>query len=298
MKKTKLEDLGPYQTVGTGHKLSEIALVLLGDDGDEFAAFGTGFFIAPGLVITAKHVMQEYWARYHYRLPFPKRKTEKETNFNVRGLQFYDSGSRQGLWYAEVMWVSDFTDTAFLFFKPENDDAKDYRCEIISELTMYAPKPGEKVVSFGYPDTEVDLIQRTPTMKFDYRLRFTRSIGNVLGVHEKYFKRGYVEFPSIETDARFDRGMSGGPVFNASGQICGVVSAGNGPTFVALLWPAMLTQLDVDLQTGNPTKPFLVHELLDKGSIRQTGWNEVYEKMSPQFEPYIDDDDYWRIGWK
>ena len=47
MKKTKLEDLDPYKTVGTRHKLSEIALVLLGDDGDEFAAFGTGFFIAP-----------------------------------------------------------------------------------------------------------------------------------------------------------------------------------------------------------------------------------------------------------
>ena len=110
--------------------------------------------------------------------------------------------------------MSDFTDTALLFFKPENDEAKEYRCQIIYELTMYAPKPGEKVVSFGYPDTEVNLIQRTPTMKFDYRLRFTRSIGNVLDVHEKYFKRGYVEFPSIETDARFDHGMSGGPVFN------------------------------------------------------------------------------------
>jgi len=298
MKKTKLEDLEPFKLVGINHKLSEISLVLLGDDGYEFDVFGTGFFIAPGLVITAKHVMEDYWKRYHYGLPFPKRKVEKETNFNVRGLQFYDNGTRRGLWYSEVMWVSDFTDVAFLFFKPENEDAKDYRCEIIYELTMYAPKHREKVVSFGYPDTEVNLIQRTPALKFDCRPRFTRSIGEVLNVHERYFKRGYVEFPSIETNARFDHGMSGGPVFNIAGQICGVVSAGSGPTYVALLWPAMLTRLDIDLETGTPTEPYLVCDLLDNGSIRQVGWDEIYKKMSPQFEPYVDDNDYWRIGWK
>ena len=304
--KANLSKLPSYLEIGLNNKLAEIVLVLMGDDDEQFAAFGSGFFIAPGIVMTAKHVMEEYWRTYHPSRPFPKRKTETETRFKVWGMQYKGGMAGQGLWYSEKMWIADYTDIAFLYFKPYDDNAKNYKYDNCYELTMYSPDTGEFIASYGYPKTEIELTQRDPIIKVEYKAHLTRSIGKVLEVHERYTPENMYKFPCLETTTRFDNGMSGGPVFNSKEQICGVVSGGSGQdgfnSFVALIWPAMLAALEKDdLRAENLNLPQRIYdrffELFDKNFIRQTGWREVFPEKFEQFEEYIDEDDYARIRW-
>jgi hypothetical protein len=73
-----------------------------------------------------------------------------------------------------------------------------------------------------------------------------------------------LQFPCFRTDARFDPGMSGGPVFNNStGHLCGVIcSSMPGTTndaghlsYASSLWPVTGTQIDANetqLEGGQP----------------------------------------------
>lgn len=80
-------------------------------------------------------------------------------------------------------------------------------------------------------------------------------------------------FPCFQTDARFDHGMSGGPVFNEAGYVCGVICSSyqveNDPGYishVSLIWPAMGIQIEVAGEGGKSEMMF-VYELAKNGLI-------------------------------
>jgi hypothetical protein len=68
----------------------------------------------------------------------------------------------------------------------------------------------------------------------------------------------FMPFPCYQVSARFDAGMSGGPVFDESGAICGLVCSGHKPaddedgepiSYASTLWP--LFQLDTGVKLLN-----------------------------------------------
>jgi hypothetical protein len=87
-------------------------------------------------------------------------------------------------------------------------------------------------------------------------------------------------WPRFQTNARFDGGMSGGPVMR-DGFACGVVSLSLPATsdqedhasFVPLLWPAMAIELD-DPRSAD-AHPVTMLELAQNGVISARGHESV-----------------------
>jgi hypothetical protein len=90
----------------------------------------------------------------------------------------------------------------------------------------------------------------------------------------------------MQTDARFDPGMSGGPVFNKDGQICAVVSTGMPPEYeggehyshASLIWPVFGVRFNDDQQTEKNTPRFLRSEA-EAGRIQ--AFNLAYMSVLP-----------------
>ena len=88
--------------------------------------------------------------------------------------------------------------------------------------------------------------------------------------------------------------MSGGPVFNEDGYVCGIVSASASLSFdrslAALFYPAMMTSITVGIQMGamrlNGVQPLL--QFVERGAVRTDGSEELVT--------YIPEPDGWRIG--
>jgi trypsin-like peptidase len=92
-----------------------------------------------------------------------------------------------------------------------------------------------------------------------------------------------VPFPRFQTNARFDGGMSGGPVFNENGELCGIISSGfvfsedggSEATFVSSLWPLMGLQLDIPIQGNESIDTYLLADLANAEYIRTLNLNRV-----------------------
>lgn len=77
-------------------------------------------------------------------------------------------------------------------------------------------------------------------------------------------------------NARFDGGMSGGPIFSDSGNLCGIISTNfslheQGQeciSYGATLWPIMGTPLDIDMRTGLQCERYCFVDLAKQGVIR------------------------------
>lgn len=128
------------------------------------------------------------------------------------------------------------------------------------------PRVGERVCTYAYPDirgeTNIEVVRQahgTTTAR--------------TGAIEETFPSGggpsRLNAPCFQTDLDLRGGMSGGPVFNLDGRLCGVNSTGyefqgdvRPLSFVSMLQPLLNMQLPGDRQEG-----FSVRELVRLGQI-------------------------------
>jgi hypothetical protein len=90
-------------------------------------------------------------------------------------------------------------------------------------------------------------------------------------------------FPCFRTNARFDGGMSVGPVVNDQGKVVGIVCSNIPPekpsdehcSYVSLLWSSMATLIDMPRQGHEPGAYYPVHELAVAGLISAAGLENV-----------------------
>lgn len=138
-------------------------------------------------------------------------------------------------------------------------------------LSFALPDAGSVVRCFGFPaDDGAKLFP-------DY-LHVVE--GPVKAYFPPGFSRGYMRGPCFLVGASVPHGMSGGPVVNESGAVCGVISAGaellmNEPAcLVSPLYPAVVIEVALHGQpapnvTINGTRSFL--DLCGEGYIRTDG---------------------------
>jgi hypothetical protein len=273
-----------FETTPLDSPITEFAIPLIAHKGEEWFAQGTAVIVGPSLALTTKHVVYDFYKFYENKdVPTPNVDDVKniDTSFEMKAIQI--GKDRSGLlWSIDKIWTSSITDAAFLRLQPMSEQSQRHEWRL-PLMSLLPPAAGSEVHCFGYPHSKATL---TGINGNNVHVRLeenpTTSIGRVVEVFNE--RRDSVQFPfaCFQTDARFDGGMSGGPVFS-DGKLCGLMCSNIPPyndsdphaSFVASLWPAMATQLDWD-RDGYPTgERYPVLELARMGVIKALAWEQV-----------------------
>jgi hypothetical protein len=191
-------------------------------DGEDHYASGTGVIIAPYLALAARHVLEEHWGRHHGgSLPLTG---EATTRFSF--LLAQQIGNELNLWTVTRVWVSNLTDIVLLRLTPHSTGAAAYAFRALP-IDVVPPRVGERVFAFGYSDSATEVVA-PKELKISHRPITTH--GDVIEVHHQQRDPVKMPFPCFRTNARFDGGMSGGPVFNQAGHLCGLICSSYPPS--------------------------------------------------------------------
>ena len=129
-------------------------------------------------------------------------------------------------------------------------------------LNPFAPQVDERVAAFGYRRGRARTSRNAAGgLHIDLNNEFMSSIGIVREIHEWQRDQTMLPFPCYQVSARFDAGMSGGPVFDEFGSLCGLVctnvdgshQSGEPISFVTTLWPLFALIIDADRGKNYPT---------------------------------------------
>jgi hypothetical protein len=227
--------------------ITEFAVQIMSNvEGRDNFACGTGVIVAPYLVLASRHVIEDHWER-HQSKPMPL-DGENETKFSLVLAQ--QVGNSLNVWAGTRMWGSPLSDIMLLSVAPYSEGANEYQFRHLT-LDLLPPRVGEKIHAFGYTENEV-VVEGPKQLTLKQRARTTH--GEVVEVF--YERRDSVKmpFPCFETNARFDGGMSGGPVFNDAGHLCGLICSSYPPfepgdqhaSYVVTLWPIMGMPIDLN----------------------------------------------------
>ena len=216
------------------------AVVAIGTaDGTRFAVTGSGVMIAPGLVITATHVLRD-----------------DVDAIEAGSLSLWCLGPRRDgradLWALRRMRFGETdSDIAFLAVEPYSKLPDDWTLTCLPLTTRY-PLAGDAltVVGFRFDDADAKDLPEIDGISVVSRGRLYVSGGTVQQVGV-YRDRVMVPFPFIEISCGTIGGMSGGAVLDSAGAVSGIISVGlsddygRGPSNAA--WIIHALQFNVDL---------------------------------------------------
>ena len=232
--------------------------------------------IAKNLYLTSRHVIEDFQKK------FAKGKHEIPCEFWL--IHVYP-GPEYSIWLADYVWTSPITDLAIIHTKPYNDTASsELKVQCVS-LNLTPPALGERVVGFGHHNTEGKIKFGTDgTRHIGINTDSSVSVGEVSKIHHKKRDSVRLPFPCYQVNARFEGGMSGGPIFNDFGQVCGVVCSifdlqpseiePEHISYVATLWPAMGIMMSIGIN-GENVSPYPLLKLAQKGIISAVDWEKV-----------------------
>ena len=230
----------------------------------EAEAAGTATILRTPFALTAKHVFTELQRRFG-EYPAPD---GAAVPFTLRAFQHRQDGS--GSVYAVKTVTADEGDLAVLTMSRviagSNPPWPTQR------YSMDIPEVGSDVLGFGFSDAHhsLDVEANTETLKVDHSL----SSGQVLHV----FPEGvaHMTYPCFVVNARFEDNMSGGPVFNSSGEVCGIISSSfnENTSIVASIWPMMGLRVERVFDDVNKTS-WLFHDIAAMGGLLVAGWDRV-----------------------
>ena len=154
-------------------------------------------------------------------------------------------------------------------------------------MNALPPAIGTRVAAFGYHSGAASVEEDENLI--EWYDRPTSTYGTISQVFEESRDSARLSFPCFEIDARIDGGMSGGPVFNPSGELCGILCSSfpateaGGPhtSYVATLWPALATPIDMEVE-GLPTSTTRTAlDLAAHGTLLVRNWDRVQLTSTP-----------------
>lgn len=239
---------------------------------------GSGAFVAPGLAITAGHVIRDLFRTDPERADdlLAQSPGLVQMPHNCALFQMTDASKDSApaaTWTVTRTWDGPFADVALVEAVPDNRFAHDIREKmqnLFLEWSLLPPPEGAQVVMFGVPGASL-VISDTG---WNFRGPFAALSSEVLEVFSLRHDRGFLAFPGFFVKGKVGHGFSGGPVLS-NGRLCGVVSAVLGEnTYVASLWPVGLMEIK---KTGSTER---LADWFDEQRIHASDWPDVKNRIS------------------
>lgn len=254
--------------------VSEIALrVLVEFSGGDTYVIGTAVLVSGHLAVTAGHVIEDILERFGGGKQYDD--GNEITDYAIRLYQILP-GPEYNVWQVFTCWKSQETDLALLhlgiFKRSHLDKPINWRTP---RVHFTHPKLNSTIIAFGYHSSKVSITQNEDG---GYHLELNDKPTVSTGVVEEILPRGQPSgrftFPCYRVAARFDGGMSGGPVFDEGGVLRGIISgtlsAGSLEdtpiSYVAMLWPLLRQLISINRGDGFPrdVEYPLIHLVRDK----------------------------------
>lgn len=267
-----------YKSTSLKQVICKYTFPYIAEDGNDYYVMGTAIMITPGLALTARHVVESVFET------FTGRKIE-----NSNGEQHYEIPCRQYLtqiingekafrWNIVMSFLSQFSDIAFLQLFPSWSPPPDPKSTKGIRIDLHCPEIGEEIVAFGYPKSIIKKSEREVIIRLDPRT----STGNIVEKHESGRDK-ILWFPVVRVNAKFDSGMSGGPVFNKKGKLVGLVCRSMSMpieendyiSYFSLLWPSFATKITLDRENHEHGEEYLVLDLAKEGIIDAIGHENI-----------------------
>ena len=265
-----------------GHPIQQGVLPLAIVTENSYKPLGSGFMITSnGLLMTASHVIKEgikhgvikhkEGDNYEYELRFfavfvtnlPNKKGDKKS---VIG----------GLIPITKSWYSPVTDIGFCMLNSPVINGERLKFPVV-RLSPGVPNVGEHISGLGYYNMKGDLGPEIAGEKVATHILDTAATtGEIIEIFPNRRDNYMLNFPCFQTNARFEPGMSGGPIFSESGGVCGVICSGFSQdeldsdyiTHGSLIWPSLGTKVTGRNQETQEVEDYLIYDLIKKGFIK------------------------------
>ena len=243
-----------------------------------FEYIGTAFNISPdGVFITASHVADEALQKWKAHAGSQIAVVMVIHDEIAPGTQDMLGGPISVV--AVVKYEHPGCDLALLRAGIENVDTGEPLTFPCLPIGSKFPKNGDKILGLGYPKPSLTVDEdskESMIVTLDQKLHF--ATGNVSDVFETGRDVVMMPGPGFQTEAVFEGGMSGGPVLNTEGFVCGVISFSLRPDdyypkYTSYAAPA-LAVFPISLSDG--TRSMTVYEMAQAGLV---GTDENFHRL-------------------
>lgn len=208
-----------------------LAVALAEPNGDSYSVLGTAVMVAPGVALSAWHVLLEHREQF----------ARKQKSLMCIGV---GSDGVHAWWVMQAV-QSDMTDVCILALRRASE-LPPSRTFNQAALSTRTPKPGEPVHMAGFRGA-ADRFETRADGAMELEAGMLVSSGSVVQHYARARDSVMMPWPTLEIDAPTIGGMSGGPVFDSRGYLVGVVSSSidrglgqeSSPTFASQIWPAL-----------------------------------------------------------
>jgi hypothetical protein len=248
---------GDFPPLEFPHRSQTSVMPVVHVRGSEIQTLGTCFAISSdGFMVTARHVIESV------RLPASGDEYFGAIYVSSDSLPEHPDFVEGGICPVIAVWSNPNLDIAFLLLHlpthKKTDEKLPLRAFVISPGF---PEIGIYCIGFGYSSAQWETMD-------DGFVRISQSYHATRGrVEDIHFPQRdqRLHFPCFLTNARFDGGMSGGPIISQDGQVCGVICSSMETadtdigwiSYGSLLGPALATTLRNEASDGSVTECFV-----------------------------------------
>lgn len=245
----------PFEKQEPTTPLSEIALrLVINFYSDAPQVIGTATILTGNLLVTAKHVLADILCSSSSS----SSGKAFQIDAHLVAIQILPrSESEYIVWNVFGGIMCPVSDIALLQLatNPEKSHPESTHQWFSPRVNPFAPEIGERVAAFGYRKSLVRISKNADGGNhIDLNDEPIISVGIVNEIHEIQRDSALLPFPCYQVSARFDGGMSGGPVFDETGCLCGIICSnvdgshldGEPVFYVTTLWPLFRLIISID----------------------------------------------------